>query len=169
MRRRTKRISKNLIAGAAGGLAASFVMNQFQTLWTTAEKKLSKSNGNQQGGGEDATVKTAEAISKNTRDRGLTRSEKKWAGPAVHYAFGSLVGAVYGVLAETVPPVAVARGIAYGSAVWLAADVIGVPAFGLGKPATRTSPGEHVKALASHVVYGLATDLTRRTLQRVTA
>ena len=116
-------------------------MNQFQSLWTKAAKELSDEQGqNQQsgGGGEDATVKTAKVISQNLFHHELAEPEKKWAGSAVHYSFGTLVGAAYGILAEAAPVFRAGYGIAYGTAVWLAADEIGVPAAGLADPPSET-------------------------------
>lgn len=160
-----------MAAGALGGLAASYAMNQFQSLWSSASKALSSDEDQKQessGESEDATVKTAKAISTTLFGHELTDSEKKWAGPAVHYTFGTALGALYGVLAETVPSSKAARGTAYGSAVWLGADEISVPAFGLSPPPTETPASSHVRALASHVVYGFVTDLVRRvTLSQV--
>jgi putative membrane protein len=171
MKARNRTLAKSLIAGAVGGLAASYVMNQFQSLWTVVTQEMSKREGDQQqsSGGEDATVKTAEAISERVFRHELTGAEKKWAGSAVHYAFGTLIGAMYGVLAETVPAAGSGHGTAFGTAVWLAADEIGVPALGLAQAPSQTPASSHVKALASHLVYGFTTDLTRRTIQRTTA
>jgi putative membrane protein len=169
-RTRNGTLAKSLIAGAVGGLAASYAMNQFQSLLTAVTKELSKREGDQQSsGGEDATVKAAEVISEHVFHHELTGAEKKWAGSAVHYAFGTLIGAVYGVLAETVPAARSGHGAAFGTAVWLAADEIGVPALGLAQPPSQTPASSHVKALASHLVYGFTTDLTTRTIQRATA
>jgi uncharacterized membrane protein YagU involved in acid resistance len=67
-------------------------------------------------------------------------------------------------LAETVPPASAGYGAVYGSAVWLGADEIAVPALGLSGPPTQTQVIGHVQALAAHVVYGVTTDLTRRAL-----
>jgi putative membrane protein len=160
-------VSKSVLAGAVGGLFAAFVMNQFQSLLATATKKLAKQRGEQQqtdDGGDDATVKTANTVARPLLHRELTSAEKRWAGPVVHYAFGVLVGAVYGYLVRTAPHAGDGRGTLYGSAVWLAADEISVPAFGLGPPPLQTPPGSHIKALASHLVYGFTTDLITRTL-----
>jgi uncharacterized membrane protein YagU involved in acid resistance len=139
-------------------------MNQFMSLWSAAEKRLSSQEGGQQGGqqGDDATQKTADAISKAVLHHELSNAEKAWAGPAVHYGFGTIVGAVYGALAERIPVAQAASGAAYGSAVWLLADDVAVPALGLGKPADQVPVPANVKALASHVVYGVVTDATRR-------
>ena len=61
---------KGVVAGAAGGLAASWVMNQFQTGWSKAAEKLQHSKTPQgeqerqsQSDDEDATMKTAAKIS----------------------------------------------------------------------------------------------------------
>jgi putative membrane protein len=142
-----------MLAGAIGGLAGAFAMNQFQRLWKSSD-----------GGGEDATVKTAELISQDVLHHDLTDDEKKWAGSLVHYAFGTVVGAEYGVLAAKHPAVSVCYGTAYGAALWLVVDEIGVPALGLSEPASQFPLSTHVRALASHLVYGFVTDVTRRAL-----
>jgi putative membrane protein len=157
-------MAKSVLAGAVGGLAASWVMTQFQSLLTAlADKQKSQATG------EGATVKTAEAISTQVLDHELDSKEKKWAGPAVHYAFGTIVGALYGALAERMPAARACRGTAYATAVWIAGDEIGVPGFGLAPPPTETPASTHVKALASHLVYGFTTDLARRAILRGSA
>lgn len=140
-------------------------MNQFQTLWTMAEKEYAKSRGEKpepQGKSDDATVKTAKAISNGLFHHELSDDEKKWAGPAVHYALGTLLGATYGLLAETVPKADAGNGTAYGSAVWLMADEIGVAAFGLAPPPSQTPLGSHVKGFVSHLLFGAATSIARK-------
>jgi len=148
------------MAGAAGGLVASFAMNQFQFLWTKLEKAGAEDQRASDSAGDDATVKAANTVSLRLFDHELTNEEKQWAGPAVHYAFGALMGAVYGLLACRVPAGA-AYAAAYGSAVWLGADEIGVPALGLAQSPAEIPLSAHIKALASHIVYGVIADLTR--------
>jgi putative membrane protein len=159
-----RNIPASALAGALGGLAASFVMNQFQALLAKAETRPPHPQA-----GDDATVKTAQAVAKYILGRQLGPAEKKWAGPAVHYSFGALLGAAYGVLAATVPKVRAGTGTAYGSAVWLAVDEIFVPAFGLSGSPLNSPVSSHVKALASHLVYGVTTDLTRKAILKVAA
>ena len=160
---------KSIAAGAVGGLAASFTMNQFQALLSTAsqaltpqEEKRKSSEQESSSQDDDATVKTAKAISSTLFDHELTEDEKKWAGPAVHYALGTTLGALYGGLAETFPAVAAGYGTAYGTAVWLGADELAVPALGLSQPPTKYPLSSHAKSLVSHLVYGLVTALTRK-------
>ena len=157
-------------AGALGGLTASFVMNQFQSLLSKAQKALSRGNDDtersSEGGGEDATVKTAEAIAHIVFGCELSDADKKWAGPAVHYAFGTSMGALYGALSEKLPVVSAGRGTAFGTALWLGADEIAVPATGLSGPATESPLSSHASALAAHLAYGLTTDLVRQFVLR---
>ena len=159
------------MAGACGGLIASFAMNQYQALSSAVCKQLpnfddkqerKKSSSEDQSADDDATVKTAQAISKTFTGEELSQSDKKTAGSAVHFTFGTALGAFYGVLAETVPAFSTGYGTVYGSAVWLAADEIGVPAARLSPPPTETAASSHAQALASHLVYGIVTDLVRR-------
>ncbi len=159
------KIWKSLAGGAIGGLIAALAMNQFQAIWSSVSHALSSPNESSQssGGGEDATVKAAAGISETVFEHKLTDSEKAWAGPAVHYGFGTITGAVYGVLAETVPAVTAGRGTAYGSLVWLLGDEVAVPAFRLSAPATNAPLSSHISALAAHLVYGFVTDFVRRT------
>jgi ABC-type uncharacterized transport system permease subunit len=148
-----------------GGLAASFVMNQFQWLLV----KMAGDQPQTESTGDDATVKTAQAVAKHIPGRQLTPEEKAWAGPLVHYSFGALLGAVYGLLAATVPKSGAGSGIAFGTAVWLVADEIFVPVFGLSGSPVKSPASTHVKALASHLVYGATTDLTRKLILKVAA
>jgi putative membrane protein len=172
---------KGAVAGAAGGLVASFAMNQFQGLlktlaegWEEGGQKPKKGQGQKKkkqakggGSGDDATVKAASAISETAFDHQLSREEKKAAGPAVHYAFGTVTGGVYGALSERWPRLARVAGLPFGTAVWLGADEVAVPALGLSQPPTKSPASVHVQALAAHAVYGLTTEGVRRLLRRV--
>jgi len=170
MRRKHRKRIVSIAAGAAGGVAAAFVMNRFQQIWSDTEKALSPGDGNGSAlPGDDATVKTANGIAHAAFHHDLTEPEKKWAGPAVHYIFGGLMGAAYGALAPVTPIASFGGGAAYGSALWLFADEIGVPAAGLSGPPSDTPIKGHVKAWASHLVYGLVADLTRRAIVKAAA
>ncbi|HVY91986.1 MAG TPA: DUF1440 domain-containing protein [Bryobacteraceae bacterium] len=165
MRKRTRKKVLGAAAGAAGGLAAAWAMNQFQAVWAAAEKKMRPPSPEEiVGKGEPATVRAAAGISETVFGRELTESEKKWAGSVVHYAFGGLLGAFYGAMASAAPVAMAGAGTGYGSAVWLLADEIGVPMTGLSAGPIRTPPLKHLKAWASHLVYGLVTEGTRRAI-----
>lgn len=182
MRNHEPSIWKGMVAGLAGGLVASWTMNQFQAAWTRIAEGMEKPHGAQsmkpsegsqgkQGQDsqedEDATVKTAEAISKGVFGHELQKSEKEPAGAAVHYAFGALSGGMYGALAEVTPQVTTAAGLPFGAGFWLLADEISVPLLGLAKGPTEYPVSTHVYSLASHLVYGMTAELSRRALRRV--
>jgi putative membrane protein len=170
MRARTRRVLKSAAAGAAGGLVASYVMNIFQSALGEAGQVFPRGRDQEKSGSreqsDDATVKAAAAISRAVFHHELSRSAKKVAGPAIHYAFGTALGAVYGLWAESRPYSRPRLGLAYGALVWLGADELAVPALKLAPSPLKTPLASHVQALASHLVFGLATDALRRTAIR---
>lgn len=171
---------KGLAAGILGGLAASYVMEQFQSRFKKLIEGDQSSQRSQQAGqgtqkskqqheqtssgeeDEPATIKAAAAISENVFDHELEPSEKKPAGEIAHYGMGAVSGAIYGAMAEVIPNVTRGAGLPFGTAVWLIADDVVVPALGLSKPPTAYPLSTHAYALASHLIYGLTTDLVRR-------
>jgi hypothetical protein len=188
-----------LLSGLAGGLVASWVMNQFQAAWNKLSQSrqrtqpqeaasemrverrmegsesvatLPKTQPQQQEAKseeESATLKTAEAIAHRVLHRELTPDEKKVAEPLVHYVYGTLIGGVYGALAEVMPIVKLGGGTVYGSAVWLGGDEIALPLLGLAKPPNQYPVSSHVYALVSHWVYGVTLEGVRRTIQKTFA
>ncbi|MDT7858371.1 DUF1440 domain-containing protein [Rubrivirga sp. S365] len=170
LQHREPSLVKGAVAGLVGGLAASWVMNQFQAAVPSKTFKtlLGEAGGTSSGsssGGESAapaTVQAAEAVSEGVLDHELTNDEKEWAGPAVHYALGSGAGLAYGLLAEAKPGVTAGLGLPFGVAFWLGADEGAVPALGLSKAPWAYPPSVHVYSLVSHVVYGLSAEAVRR-------
>jgi hypothetical protein len=161
-------------------------MNQFQAFWSRLADDEEKSHGaqsRQQGSPEhgvgrelqaegkdeeqdDAAERLANAISVAVFDRELTRREKDVAGVAFHYAMGATSGALYGAVAEAVPEVDAGAGLPFGAAVWLIADEGIVPAVGLSKSPAEYPLSIHVYSFASHLVFGLTTELVRRAVRR---
>ncbi len=162
------------MAGLVGGLAASWVMNRFQAGLArvnahhpepqpaeSAEEPQSSSSQP-----EPATTQVAVAVIRQVLRRNLSDKEKDTAGEIVHYAFGAASGALYGALAETWPDARLGFGAAFGAALWFAADEIGVPALRLSGPPTQYPVSAHASALAAHTVYGVTTELLRRSLRQ---
>lgn len=173
---------KGVVAGLAGGLVASWTMNQFQAVWAKLEGASPKphgaqsmqpsegSTGNQaqdMNEPDDATVKAAEAISEDIFGHELQEEEKRPAGAAVHYLFGIASGGLYGALAEISPQVTTGAGLPFGAVFWLLADEVSVPLLGLSKGPTEYPLSTHVYSFASHLVYGVTTEFSRRALRQV--
>jgi putative membrane protein len=186
IRHKSHNLWKGLAAGVTGGLAASWVMNQFQALWSRKTHGIERSHGAQslqrgsprygvarelQKRGEDresdnAAVRMARLVSKDVFGYRLAEREKEVAGAVAHYAMGVTSGAIYGVAAEVLPAATAGVGLPFGAAVWLVADELVVPALGLSKPPTAYPPSTHAYAFASHLVYGLTTEMVRRAVRR---
>jgi hypothetical protein len=153
-------IWKGAVAGFVGGLAASWAMGE-------VHKQVLKLLGgeNSQNQSEDPTVKVARSVARPILCRELNASEKKIAGPVVHFAFGSSVAAAYGVAAEFTAEVIAGRGMAFGSAVWLGAHITALPALGLAPPITESEPSSEVAEFVAHLLYGGLTELIRSRLR----
>jgi putative membrane protein len=172
---RQPQVLKGLLAGMIGGLVASWAMNQFQAALKKTEEAWAKSAHRPQKQGqnspesdsEDSTMKTADWIAELALNRHLTKEQKRKAGPVVHYAYGTLIGGLYGAMAEFAPAVTKGKGTAYGLGAFVAGDEIAVPKLGLSKPPQQQPAKVHVEALAAHIVYGLTTDTIRRGLRAV--
>lgn len=176
---------KGLAAGVVGGLVASLVMNKFQALLSKLAEGEERSHGaqsQQQGhpqrgigrelqkegkddADDDAAERLANAVSVAVSDQELTESEKETAGTALHYAMGVTSGAIYGVAAELIPESTIGAGLPFGAAVWLVADEGIVPAIGLSKSPAEYPLSIHAYSIASHLVFGLTTELVRRAVR----
>ena len=145
---------RGLAAGIAAGLVASLAMDLFQKAWASAAPLPSSSD-------DPATVRAAQRASRATTGEYFATSNKQAAGDAIHYLFGAVLGGAYGLLAEYRPEVTKGHGTLFGAAT-AAFDEIGVPAMGLSAPPTSFPAATHAYALASHVVFGIVTEATRR-------
>jgi hypothetical protein len=77
-------------------------------------------------------------------------------GVAVHLAYGSAWGMLYGLLQSSYRLPTVPFGIAYGVAAWLAGPAFLAPAMKLMRPPLEEPPVRTTMLLAGHVVYGAA-------------
>jgi hypothetical protein len=183
MRRRPS-LAKGLLTGIAAGLAATLVMDQFQNLMAAAQKAAEKHKKLAQGESpwlianeqvqeemkqqesEGSTEKVARKLAEAAGET-IPRDERKTAGQAVHYTFGTLMGIVYSATAEFYPEVASGGGTAFGTILFLGADEVAVPAFHLSGPPTETPASSHLQHWAAHIVYGGALELSRNILRRL--
>jgi uncharacterized membrane protein YagU involved in acid resistance len=174
---------RGVVAGIAGGLVASWVMNVFmEGAGPKITETLEKMNGQERGRAgdeqqnqpgneqnepkEDATMKAADAIvSTVTGGRHLSFEEKEKGGPVVHYAFGALMGGLYGAVAEYSPAARTGFGIAFGSALFAGADLVAVPALHLSGSSADAPVSTLATPFAAHIVYGAITESVRRLIR----
>jgi putative membrane protein len=186
-RRAESDLLKGVAAGVIGGLAASWIMNQFQsTLGKLMEGKekphgaQSLQDGSPQHGvgrhlqergsdkeDDNAAERTASIISEDVFNHKLSEREKETGGAIAHYAMGLASGGIYGAAAELLPEVTIGVGLPFGATIWVVADEGIVPALGLSKSPEKYPLSKHAYAFASHLVYGLSTELVRNAVRRV--
>jgi uncharacterized membrane protein YagU involved in acid resistance len=164
-------------------------MTGFQSVWNAAMPKdddLSESQGSESGSSNgqnrerqqseqsaeaaDPTAKVADKIV-GIAGHELSPEGKKKGGMVVHYAFGTLMGALYGTALEFAPRKyrrkAIESGLVMATALFAGADEVALPALGLTGSPTETPPSAHVYGLVSHLVYGVTAGVVTRSLRKI--
>ena len=165
---------RSVVAGGIAGVAGTWAMNEAQRLWThvvagappeSAAGKHDARDWQERSEHQNSNELAAQAIARPVLGRDLTREELRVAAPLTHYLFGAAMGAIYGAYAERRG--SPASGAAFGTTVWLAADEIAMPLLGLSDSTTRRPLEMHLQAFVAHLVYGTVTEVTRRSVQRM--
>lgn len=155
----------DLLAGAAGGLAATAVVAIFMQL----SKPLAGIDPTAPDAAGEPRIGSPVAATRAIQEglgRPLPDNHKEAATGLFQFAFGAALGAGYGLLARHVPLARAGRGALFGAGVFAMADELLVPATGLsGKPAGSPAVA-HGSALAVHLVFGLVADGVRRAVLR---
>ncbi len=171
-------VVKGMVAGAIGGLVASWVMNMFMEeagpKIQLVAAKMDGSAGQQQRSDsqqddqpkEDATMKAADLVVRTvTGGRHLSMEQKQKGGPIVHYAFGGLMGALYGAMAEYSAAARAGFGTAFAGALFAGADLWAVPALHLSGSTGDAPVSSLATPFGAHMVYGATTEGVRRLLR----
>lgn len=184
-RDRKTSIPRGILSGLVAGVAATVAMDQFLKLFSAGQlavervQKLAGGESSWQIANEqaqkqeraaereDSTEKVAHKIAEMTGNPILSREDKKKAGQAVHYTFGTLMGVVYGVASEIFPEVAAGGGTAFGTLLFFGADEVAVPALRLASSPSETPAVDHLEHWAAHVVYGGTLELARSLMRRL--
>jgi len=168
------------VVGALSGLAGSWLMLRFvedlgprllEGLKTEDERAKDRRETMRQmakdGGEPDSvTMQAADLFTRAaTGGRHLTHEERRQGGTLVHYGFGAVMGAAYGMTAEVWPLPTVGVGSVFGTALWLGTDLLSLPAFGFTKWPAEEPAAAHVTHWMAHMVYGMGMEGTRRLLR----
>jgi Protein of unknown function (DUF1440) len=165
-------VYQGMVAGAFAGVVGTWAMSEVQRLWThMVDGDAPESAGGRHDARDwqerierqNSNELAAQAMARYVLGRGLTQEELRLAAPLVHYLFGAAMGAIYGAYAERRQ--AERSGAAFGTMVWLAADEIAMPLLGLSDSTTRRPLEMHLQSLVAHLVFGAATEMTRRSAQ----
>jgi hypothetical protein len=183
--RQKRSILRGILTGLVAGVSATIAMDQFLKLFNAGQQAVERVQKLAQGESswqianeqarkeqqaaeqEDSTEKVAGKLAEAVDRPIVAREDKKRAGQAVHYTFGTLMGVVYGVATELLPETASGGGTAFGTLLFLGADEIAVPALRLAPPPSKTAPIDHLEHWAAHVVYGGTLELARSLIRRI--
>lgn len=93
-------------------------------------------------------------------------AQKKAVEESIHWGFGALAGAAYGVIAELYPQVTAKGGTTFGLALMTVTHEGALPALGLAATPEHQEGRERRSEMATHVVYGVVCETVRSVLRK---
>jgi len=149
---------RDAVRGAVAGAAATWLMDlvttrlyEAQPAAVTAREEAAQPNGKSSVGNmvdrfEQATGVTIPATRRGTVETGI------------HYALGSVPGALYGVIRRRLGFARMWEGAAYGLTLFAVNDEYLNTKLGLAGPYTAYPAQTHIRGLAGHTALGLGTE-----------
>ncbi len=141
-----KSLAKGLLAGLIAGIVA------------TAAKSLAEKYYPPRTHGEP---EPPEVLAEKIAGHPLDDTTMTVASESIHWGFGALTGAAYGVLAEFYPAATAKEGASFGLALMTLTHETALPAMGLSAPAEEQTTREHTSEAATHVLYGVIAERVR--------
>jgi hypothetical protein len=103
-----------------------------------------------------APAQVGRRLAEGLFDLTLPPSRARLTNNVMHWAYGMLHGASFGVVAGSLRAPRVLYGLPFGAGVW-ASDYVILPAAGLYEPIWKYDAKTLAKDLSAHLVYGLGT------------
>ena len=155
-------IGRDVIAGAAAGVAAIWVANKLDDAMYRrgSAKDIAKTEAARPGGMDPAHVLAKRAADAVGVDVGNPKDNI--AGHTIDYGIAACVGALYGLMRGVSPAVTAARGSMFGVTMFVLKDEIGNAALGTAGNPLHYPVRDHARGLAAHAVFGVVTDLFTR-------
>ena len=150
-------LAADLSLGAIAGTLATFALSGMSNLLYANENRVSRFQEEWARRGQSANKV---AVTKLASAAGVSLSKEQHvaAEGALHFGIGATAGATYGAVRRHVPAPAITKGLGFGLSLWALADEGINPALGL-TPGPADFPWQaHARGLASHLVFGLATE-----------
>ena len=149
---RERSLVKGMLAGLVGGLVA------------TAAKSFAENLFPPRTHGEP---EPPEVLAEKVAGHPLPQSKKTVASESIHWGFGALAGAAYGGLAEFYPAATQKEGASFGLTLAALTHENALPALGLSADREHQTTREHTSEMATHIVYGVVTEVVRGLVRRV--
>ena len=147
-----KSLLKGAIAGLIGGLVA------------TAAKSMAEKVYPPRTHGEP---EPPDVLADKITGHSLDVPGRKAASEAIHWGFGAMTGAAYGAIAEFYPAATSKEGASFGLTLATLTHESALPALGLSADAEHQTTREHTSEMATHVVYGVVTEIVRGIVRRI--
>lgn len=179
---------RNAMMGVAGGLVGTLAMGQFFRVVRAAtsehggegEQSDQQPEHSSSSPLDDISVTDIESRDDESAPATLARAGYERAtgqqpreavrdrmATGLHWGMGASMGALYGLARGDARGVDLAGGLAFGTAVWAAADELAVPMLGLSEGPTAHPPSVHLQGLGAHLVYGATTAAATYMLRRL--
>jgi hypothetical protein len=160
------RIVITLIAGAAAGAAATWVMGKVTT-WLYDNESIGARQLEDAARGGTTAYGAAAAKLAEASGVEITAEQRDTAGAGLHWALGVAGGAGYALARKRWPEVAAMYGVAFGLGFFLVFDELLNPVLGL-TPGPAAFPWQaHARGLAGHLAYGVANNVVLDVVDRV--
>jgi putative membrane protein len=150
MQKRTPSPGAGLVAGFLAGLAGSAAKAAAEVVYPPRT-----------AGQTPPPIVLVRKIAGHRLDR---RSEAR-VMKCIHYGFGAVVGAAYGCLVEYYPRVTAGKGAIFGTTLNVMTHETALPLLGLSDSPLKQKSRERASEAATHVVFGVALELTRDLLR----
>lgn len=158
---------RGLMAGAAGAAVQNFFFRATGK-WAPTSPREAFVPPEPEQASETATQTMARRAAELAGRGPLTEDQKRRGSAIVHYAFGSLWGAAYGLTRESVAALGRPAGVlGYATNVWFTSDNVLLPLFRLGAWPNRYPAAVHGYAWLAHVAYAAGVAASYALLRRM--
>lgn len=147
---------KGLAAGVVAGLAA-----------TAAKTLVERMFPPRTHGEPEPPVELGNQVSEHLTGHPLSPEGEAIAAEAIHWGFGAVVGAAYGVIAEYYPAATSKEGASFGMALGGLMHQGALPTLGISTPVEDETLRERTSELSSYVVYGVVSETVRRLVRKL--
>jgi putative membrane protein len=147
-----QRLIKGLLAGLVAGLAATAVKSMAERFYPP------RTHGEPE---------PPELLAEKIAGHHLDDATREIASEAIHWGFGALTGAAYGVLAEFYPAATAKQGATFGMALMTLTHEKALPVLGLSAEPEDQTIREKSSEAASHVLYGVVTERVRSIVRKM--
>lgn len=147
----THNLLKGAVAGLIGGIVATAVK--------TAAEKVYPPRTHHEPEPTSVAVQKLGASS-------APSPQNKVASESLHWGFGALAGAAYGVVAEVYPQITAKNGVTFGMTLMAFTHEGTLPALGLSAEPKDQQPREQRSEMVTHVIYGVVAETVRKLVRR---